>query len=87
MAALSESHRVPQGGRAYLWGPHGAPMGAAALQGGPLGPFTLVATFDVRAMQEAMEQRTELEQQFEMVSADMYVSSDIARITNERKLP
>lgn len=36
-----------------------------------------------RAMQEAMEQRTEFEAQFETIVADMYVDSAIARITNK----
>jgi hypothetical protein len=33
-----------------------------------------------KALQEALEQRVELEEQFEMVTADMYINTDIARI-------
>lgn len=36
-----------------------------------------------RAMKEAMEQRQELEERFEERTADMYISGDIARITNK----
>lgn len=36
-----------------------------------------------KAMQEALEQRCELDEQFEMVTADMYINTDIARIMNK----
>lgn len=36
-----------------------------------------------KAMQEALEQRSQLEEQFEIVTADMYINSEIARIMNK----
>lgn len=36
-----------------------------------------------RAMKEAMEQRTALEEQFETVTADMYINSEISRIVSK----
>lgn len=36
-----------------------------------------------RVLKEALEQRSELEEQFENITADMYVSSDVSRIMNK----
>lgn len=36
-----------------------------------------------RAIQEALEKRSELDEQFETVTADMYISTDLARIMNK----
>lgn len=36
-----------------------------------------------RAMKEALEQRSELEEHFETVTADMYINGDVARIMNK----
>jgi len=36
-----------------------------------------------RAIQEAMEQRAELEEQFETFTADMYINGDVSRIMNK----
>lgn len=35
------------------------------------------------AIREAMEQRNQLEEEFEMVTADMYINSDVSRIMNK----